>query len=238
MKDDTQRQYDSAKRILDVIAALIALVILAPVFAVLAVLIKMDGGTVFFKQVRVGRHGACFEMLKFRSMIPNAHELQEEIGMKQAENGGYGSDRKFSDPRITKIGSIIRITNLDEIPQLINILIGDMSFVGPRPVPYEESMLYGDYRDKVLQVRPGLSGYWQVKRRMSTTYMQRIQLDCEYVDRRSIGLDLYILFMTPIAMLTSDYNSVSKPLPPFVIMEQKVSVGREAKPAEEQLRAA
>jgi len=207
-------RYEFAKRILDVAGALIALIFSAPIFIIASLLIKLDGGPVFFRQVRVGRHGRTFRMLKLRTMVPNAHKMELDLRKNIPENEGYGNVRKFHDPRITLAGRALRFTNLDELPQFINILKGDMSIVGPRPVPLEESYFYGDKRDAVLSVRPGLTGYWQIKRRMSTNYEERIRLDCIYVKKMNLKLDAYILLMTPISMLTSDYNSVTKSLPP------------------------
>lgn len=214
MERKERATYDIAKRCLDILGSIIALLISAPVFALASLLVRLDGGPVFFRQQRVGRGGREFTMFKLRTMVPNAQDL--EIGLREAHaaNGGYGTAGKYSDPRITMIGSLLRRSNLDELPQFLNILRGEMSLVGPRPVPYPESLYYGDRRDEVLSVRPGLTGYWQVKRRMSTDYDERIGLDCHYIRNRNPLLDAYILLMTPISMLTSDYNSVTKPLPP------------------------
>ncbi|MHB0913502.1 MAG: sugar transferase [Armatimonadota bacterium] len=224
--------YDAMKRGLDIVAAILALGVAAPILAVSAIVIKLDGGPVLFTQERVGKGGKPFRMLKLRTMVANAHKLEYKLRMKHAEQGGYGVTEKYNDPRITKIGSLLRITNLDELPQFINILKGDMSLIGPRPVPHEESLFYGEHKDEVFAVRPGLTGYWQIKRRMDTDYAERVQLDRHYVQNRSVTLDAYILLATPIAMLTSDYNSVSKPLPPpahgVLISDEAVALAEQA----------
>jgi len=207
--------YDFSKRCLDVVGSVAGLLLSAPIFILASFLISLDRGPVFFRQERVGHNGKMFRMLKFRTMIPDAGRMENSLRKLHAANGGYGVVGKYHDPRITRIGSILRRTNLDELPQLLNVLKGEMSLVGPRPVPYEESLFYSDKRDNVLSVRPGLTGYWQIKRRMTTDYSERIALDCYYVKNRNLLLDTRILFTTPIAMLTSDYNSLTKPLPPL-----------------------
>jgi undecaprenyl-phosphate galactose phosphotransferase len=184
------------KRSIDISLCAIAVILFLPIFMLASMLIKLDGGPVFFTQERVGRGDRLFKMIKFRTMIPDAHETEAELRQTHASQGGYGTQSKYSDPRITGIGHLLRLTNLDELPQLLNILKGDMSLVGPRPVPYEESLLYGNERSAVLSVRPGLTGYWQIKRRMTMSYEQRVQLDSYYVASRSLALDTYILLMT------------------------------------------
>lgn len=207
--------YEAVKRIIDVFAAIFALTITAPILVIAGLLIKLDGGPIFFVRWCTGRNGRRFGMLKLRTMVPNAHEMEYHIREQHAADGGYGIPGEYADPRITRVGAILRLTNLDELPQIINILKGEMSLVGPRPVTEEETFFYGEHRDEVLSVRPGLSGYWQIKRRMSTDYDERVRLDCHYVRRRNLLLDAYIFFMTPIAMITSDYNSLTKPLHPL-----------------------
>lgn len=214
MVDGKYNSYDRVKRVFDIVGSALALIAASPLFLVSAALIKLDGGPVFFTQDRIGKDGRTFKMLKLRTMIPDASRMETHLRKKHAASGGYGVASKYTDPRITRIGAILRLLNLDELPQLVNILKGDMSLVGPRPVPYEESLFYADHRDEVFSIRPGLTGYWQIKRRMSTDYDERVSLDSHYVRNRSLFLDAYIFLVTPIAMLTSDYNSVTKPLPP------------------------
>lgn len=209
-----QRLHSTVKRVMDIVGAILALIVFSPLLLISAALVKLDGGPVVFVQKRVGRSGKMFGMLKLRTMVPNAHEMEAFVRRAQESTGGYGVPGDYSDPRVTKVGAVLRLLNIDELPQFLNVLKGDMSLVGPRPVPHEESFLYGRQRDEVLSVKPGITGYWQIKRRMDTNYDERAELDVYYVHNRSTWLDAYILFLTPISMLTSDYNSVSKPLPP------------------------
>ena len=207
--------YNLLKRWLDVIGGTALLVVVAPALVLAALLIKLDGGPVMFRQERMGRNGTTFTLLKLRTMVQGAHKMELHLKREQAAEGGYGVEGEYCDPRVTRIGAILRLFNIDELPQLINVVKGDMSLVGPRPVPFVESLLYDDHRDEVLSVRPGITGYWQIMRRMSTGYDERVEMDCYYVDNRSLKLDLHIFLKTPISMLTSDYNSCTKPLPPL-----------------------
>jgi exopolysaccharide production protein ExoY len=206
--------YGNTKRFIDVVGAAIGLILSAPILAIACILVKLDGGPVLFRQRRVGRYGSGFDMLKLRTMVPGAHRMESVLSLEHTANGGYGIKGGYPDPRITTVGRWLRLLNIDELPQFLNILRGEMSLVGPRAVPRDESLLYGDKREEVLSVKPGLTGYWQIKRTLSTDYQERIALDCHYVRNRGVRLDAYILMLTPIAMITSDYNSVSKPLPP------------------------
>jgi len=207
--------HDALKRMFDFIGAAIALIIFTPLLMIAALLIKLDGGPILFVQKRVGRNDRPFGMLKLRTMVPDAHKVESRLRMESAENGGYGNGT-YSDPRVTRIGSLLRLLNLDELPQLINVLKGEMSLVGPRPVPHEESFLFGHRREQILSVRPGLTGYWQVKRHAFMSYAERVELDCYYSRHKNLLLDAYIIMMTPISMFKSDYNSLTKPLPPPV----------------------
>lgn len=205
--------YDILKRGIDIIGAIIALILSAPILAVSTLLIRLDGGKAFFVQPRVGLDGETFGMFKLRTMIPDAFKLESIIAREQHTNGGYGVAGEYNDPRITKVGAILRKFNLDELPQFINVLKGDMSFVGPRPLPLPEKPLYGGKLHKAFSSKPGITGYWQVNRRLSTMYDERVEMDCHYAKKRSLLLDVLIFLQTPISMLTSDYNSVSKPIP-------------------------
>lgn len=211
---DRQKFHDLLKRALDIIGATIATILFSPILLISAALIKLDGGPVLFIQKRVGQNDRTFGMFKLRTMVPNAHEMESHIRRSHENNGGYGVPGDYADPRVTRIGALLRLLNIDEAPQFFNVLKGDMSLVGPRPVPYEESFLYGECRNEVLSVKPGITGYWQIKRRMHTDYDDRAALDTYYVKNRNTLLDAYIIVLTPISMLTSDYNSVTKPLPP------------------------
>ncbi|GAA0343305.1 sugar transferase [Oceanobacillus oncorhynchi subsp. oncorhynchi] len=181
--------YDKTfKRTLDLILALALAIPLGVVGIIVAILIKLDNkGAIFFKQERVGKNGKVFKIYKFRTMIENAM------------NVGSGLSTFEGDPRVTKVGSLLRKTSLDEIPQLINVIKGEMSFVGPRPpVPYHPKK-YEDYSNKDKKrftVRPGITGYAQVKGRNSLTWAERFVFDNEYVDSQNLWLDIKIVFLT------------------------------------------
>lgn len=187
------------KRFIDIFAILVCLPVLLPVFLILSFLTKVTSqGPVFYAHSRVGKNGKEIKCLKFRSMCTNSQEILEKIletdPVKRAE---WEKDRKFQDdPRITKFGKFLRRTSLDELPQLINILLGDMSLVGPRPVTEPELVKYGEYKDYVLSVVPGLTGMWQVSGRSDTGYEERISLDTYYIQNWSLWLDIWILIKT------------------------------------------
>ena len=187
------------KRLIDVFAILICLPLLLPVILILAFITKITSqGPVFYAHKRVGKNGKVIKCWKFRSMFKNSQEMLEEIlandPVRRAE---WEKDRKFQDdPRVTKWGKFLRRTSLDELPQLFNILIGDMSLVGPRPVTEPELIKYGAYKDYVLSVVPGLTGMWQVSGRSDTGYEERISLDTYYIQNWSIWLDIWILIKT------------------------------------------
>lgn len=194
------------KRLLDVTAALMLLVISAPLMALLAVIIRItSAGPALFKQRRVGRGGRDFTLLKFRTMMDGCpDDLHRDYihGLLNQEaeklNGLYKLDH---DPRVTTVGRVLRRFSLDELPQLINVLRGDMSLVGPRPVlPWEMEMLPESARMR-LRVLPGLTGLWQVNGRNRLTLLDGLALDLEYVERQTLWLDLWILVKTPVAVL-------------------------------------
>jgi exopolysaccharide production protein ExoY len=187
------------KRALDIFGALVGLLILLPVSLVVFVVMKVQepNGNILFKQDRIGLNGSKFRIYKFRSMLINAEEkLQEnpELYRKYVENN-YKLEQE-EDPRITKIGGFLRKTSLDELPQFINVLKGEMSLVGPRPVVEEELREYGDRTDKFLSVKPGVTGYWQVNGRSDVGYPERVDLELYYVDNISIWLDVKIMVLT------------------------------------------
>ncbi|MDR3570570.1 MAG: sugar transferase [Syntrophobacteraceae bacterium] len=205
----------SIKRAIDVCGALIGLVLLAPFFLVISAMIKLTSkGPVFFRQERVGQYGDTFMFLKFRSMYvnndPSIHKeytksliLAEEKG---AGNGAPAEGAVFkiqNDPRVTPVGRFLRRSSLDEIPQLINVLAGRMSLVGPRPpIPYElENYDLWHWR-RVLEMKPGITGMWQVGGRSRTTFDEMVRLDLNYMTQWSLRLDMKILFMTPLAVLS------------------------------------
>ena len=188
--------YLICKRMTDFVLALLGLAILSPVFMIVAFLIKWDDpkGTVFFSQERVGKDGELFRMYKFRSMYVDAEERLANL-LEYNEVSGAMFKMK-EDPRVTKIGACIRKCSIDELPQLFNVLRGDMSLVGPRPALIREVDAYTNYDKQRLLVTPGISGLWQVSGRSRLTFAQMVALDLEYVTTRSYWMDIKILFKT------------------------------------------
>ncbi len=201
----TSRPLDSFVRVIDVLCSLLAVVFLLPVFLVIAILIKLhDGGPVLFKHTRIGLNGREFKCLKFRSMHVRSQEILAEVLASSAEaRAEWEADHKLrNDPRITPVGKFIRKTSLDEFPQLINVIMGQMSLVGPRPIIQAEISKYGRSFDKYAAVLPGITGLWQVMGRNDVTYRRRVALDRLFVRRKSVRLYLTILLMTFPAVLT------------------------------------
>lgn len=196
-----QYGYRFIKRLFDVVASSIAVAILSPVFLIIAIAIKINdpAGPVFYTQTRIGEHGKPFRMFKFRSMVTNADELLEKL---RAQNEIEGAMFKMKDdPRITKVGKFIRKYSLDELPQLLNVVGGSMSIVGPRPpLPYEVKE-YTDYDRQRLMVKPGATGMWQVGGRNALSFAQMVELDLTYINERSVWLDLKIMFETVKVMI-------------------------------------
>ncbi len=195
---------EGLKRALDVIGAGLLLLALLPVFLVLAALVRLDGGPAFYAHERVGRGGRLFGCLKFRSMGVDAdRRLQELLAADPAARVEWEMTRKLRrDPRVTWVGRFLRASSLDELPQLINVLRGEMSLVGPRPVQAAElTAYYGAATQHYLSVRPGLTGPWQVSGRSDTSYAQRVALDVAYATRATIWDDIRILLQTPAAVL-------------------------------------
>lgn len=190
-----------AKRAFDIAFASVALLLLAPVFGIIALAIRVGSpGPVFFVQDRVGLSGQTFRCFKFRTMVPDAHWLLERD--ETLRDAFFQSWKLVRDPRVTSVGRILRKTSLDELPQLLNVLKGDMSIVGPRPVQPEELIArYGHRSPLVTSVRPGMTGLWQVSGRSSTTYDRRVALDVTYVRKRSLLFDVLIILKTIPALL-------------------------------------
>ena len=193
--------YKIVKRTSDVALSSIALVGLLPIFAVIALAIKLESrGPVFFKHTRIGKDGKIIKIYKFRSMVENAEDLIKKFTPEQMKE--YQENYKLSnDPRVTKVGKVLRKTSLDELPQLINILKGDLSIIGPRPVVAEELKKYGTNIKKFLSVTPGLTGYWAANGRSCTSYEQRMQMELFYIDNLSFKLDVKVFFKTIGAVL-------------------------------------
>lgn len=188
--------YKIVKRGLDVIFASVGLVLLSPIFAIIALAIKLESkGPVFFKHTRIGKDGKIIKIYKFRSMVENAEDLIQKFTPEQMKE--YKENYKLTDdPRITKVGKFLRKTSLDELPQLINIIKGELSIIGPRPVVQEELEKYGSNAQKFLSVTPGLTGYWAANGRSDTSYEERMEMELFYVDNLSFGLDVKIFFKT------------------------------------------
>ncbi len=195
------------KRCIDIILSLLGLIILSPVFLLIAILIKKeDHGNVFYKHKRIGHMNKDIYIYKFRSMT-NKYKTFDEFYQTLSDEQKQEWDENFkleNDPRITKIGKFIRKTSLDELPQIINILKGDMSIIGPRPVVNDEIEKYGNQKAKFLSVKPGLTGYWAANGRSATTYEDRIKLELYYIDHCSLLLDIKIFFKTILTVLKKE----------------------------------
>lgn len=215
MKNTAQRKGLLVKRVIDLAGSFVGLVLFSPVFLILAACIKLTSkGPIFFRQKRVGQYGKHFEFLKFRSMLANSDpaihqayvESLIEAGKSKIETEGE-KPKVFkiqNDPRVTPIGRFIRKTSLDELPQLINVLRGDMSLVGPRPpIPYEVEKYEIWHRRRIFEVQPGITGLWQVEGRSRTTFDEMVRLDLKYVQEWSNWMDIKILIRTPLAVLNT-----------------------------------
>jgi lipopolysaccharide/colanic/teichoic acid biosynthesis glycosyltransferase len=196
----------SAKRIFDIVAATLGLVFLAPLLLVFALLIRLqDGQSVLYCPARLGYRGQTFRCFKLRTMVPDADSRLQAVleSCAEASREWDLTQKLTNDPRITPLGKFIRSTSIDELPQLINIIRGDMSLVGPRPISFNERLRYGEYFDVYTRVRPGLTGLWQTSGRSNTTYAERIQLDTKYVQTRTFWGDVLIIVKTVPAVLLS-----------------------------------
>ena len=205
LERDRKALFPIAKRALDMIGAGIGLMLLSPFFLIVALMVRADGGPAFFAHQRVGRGGKLFGCLKFRSMVIDSQaRLETLLANDPAARAEWEATRKLkNDPRITRIGRFLRSTSLDELPQLINVLRGEMSLVGPRPVQEAEiDRYYGASAAHYMAVRPGITGLWQVSGRSETSYESRVALDVSYVSRPSLLADISILLRTPVAVLS------------------------------------
>ena len=193
-----------AKRIFDFVVSFVLLTVLSPLFLLLAFLVKFNSkGSVFVSLSRVGMKGKMFKMYKFRSMIKNAHELKAEM-MKYNERSDGPLFKMKNDPRITSIGKILRRTSLDELPQLFNVLIGNMSLVGPRPHEPEEVLKYQKGYKKLLGIKPGITGMAQVSGRSNLLFAEEAKLDVFYIENWSLLLDMIILLKTPFIVIKKE----------------------------------
>jgi exopolysaccharide biosynthesis polyprenyl glycosylphosphotransferase len=200
---DGQRDFELAgKRLLDIFGATVGLVALSPILLVAALMIRIrEGSPVLFHQVRVGRHGRLFTIYKFRTMIPGADERYEEVaGFSETAGAAF---KMRDDPRVTPTGRFLRRSSIDELPQLYNVLRGEMSLVGPRPAPPREVSQYDIWHRRRLSMRPGMTGLWQVRTRLDDHFDDRAELDLRYIDQWSLWKDLGILLRTVPAVFLS-----------------------------------
>ncbi|WP_141501953.1 sugar transferase [Paenibacillus luteus] len=195
--------YSIMKRTIDITGSLFGLFLLSPLFVVIAILIKWEDpkGSVFFYQTRIGKDEKPFRMYKFRSMLTGAEDKLKELLDKNEISGAMFKMK--DDPRITKIGKLIRKTSIDELPQLLNVLRGEMSLVGPRPPLQREVAEYTEYDKQRLSVTPGCTGLWQVSGRNNLCFKQMVELDITYIEKRCIWFDIKIMFRTVKALAGS-----------------------------------
>ncbi|PAF23544.1 multidrug MFS transporter [Terribacillus saccharophilus] len=191
-----KKAYLITKRTIDIILSLIGIILLLPVLLLIAIFIKLEDkkGSIIFRQERVGIHGKPFYMYKFRSMVSNAEELLKDL-IEQNEASGPLFKMK-EDPRVTRIGRFLRKTSLDELPQLINVIKGEMSLVGPRPALPKEVETYTSFERQRLEVTPGLTCFWQVEGRSNIGFEEQIQLDLKYIEKRSFKTDIFLIIRT------------------------------------------
>ncbi len=188
--------YHLIKRVFDFISSLVLIIVLSPLFIIISFFVIVGSkGSPFFAHYRVGKDGKALYIYKFRTMVPHAEEMIKDFTPEQRKEWNENFKLK-NDPRVTKVGKILRATSLDELPQLFNILKGDMSFVGPRPVVESELEWYGNAKEKFLSVKPGLTGWWASHGRSNVKYPERCDLELFYVENASVKLDLKILMRT------------------------------------------
>ncbi|MFR9068826.1 sugar transferase [Paeniclostridium hominis] len=207
LNNSVSKGYLVVKRIIDIIGSAIGIILLLPVFIIVSILIKLEDpkGKIFFGQERCGQYSKTFKMLKFRSMVYNAEELLKELQHLNEQTGPVFKIK--DDPRITKVGKFIRKTSIDELPQLFNILKGEMSLVGPRPPIPREVAQYNAYQLQRLAVKPGLTCYWQVGGRNSIDFDGWVELDLKYIQERSTWVDIKLIFKTFFVLFGDDNAS-------------------------------
>ena len=192
--------YRIIKRLFDIICSLIGIIFLIPITIIIKIISVLSGDfkSIFYSQLRYGKNGKTFRLYKFRSMVPNADEVLEKL-LKEDKKAAkeYKKNKKLkNDPRITKVGKIIRKASIDELPQLINVLKGDMSMIGNRPYLPREKEDMGEYFDDILSTKPGITGYWQVSGRSNTTFKDRLKLEKYYSEHKGLRMDIKIFFKT------------------------------------------
>ncbi|MGQ2374505.1 sugar transferase [Companilactobacillus zhachilii] len=193
---DKRYIYRGSKRIFDFVASLFGLIILSPLFLIVAIAIKMEDpkGPVFYSQVRLGKKQSPFKMYKFRSMIVDADKHLKELLSENEVDGAMFKMKE--DPRVTRVGQFIRKYSIDELPQLVNVLLGNMSLVGPRPPLPREVQEYTEYDKQRLEVKPGCTGLWQISGRNDVSFHEMVELDLQYIAKRGFLFDIYVLFKT------------------------------------------
>ena len=187
--------YEVVKRLIDIVCSFLGVLMLSPLFIIIAIIIKSTSkGPVFFSQKRIGKKGKEFDMYKFRSMVVNAEELKEKLAAQNEMSGPMFKMK--NDPRVTRVGKFIRKTSIDELPQLWNVLKGDMSLVGPRPSLPKEVAQFDGWMNKRLEVKPGLTCYWQVSGRNNIDFEDWMKLDIKYVEEKNLWIDIKLIFKT------------------------------------------
>ncbi len=201
---DCKKGYRFAKRTLDIFLSFVGLVVTAVPMALIALLIRLESpGSPFYIHNRIGKNGKKLPLLKFRSMYKNADQMFERFTPEQKAEWAQNFKLE-NDPRITRVGKFLRRSSLDELPQLINVLKGELSIVGPRPIVTKELEKYGENREKFLSAKPGLTGYWQAYARSNCTYEQRIEMELTYVEKANFWWDIKIMFATVGAVFRGD----------------------------------
>jgi lipopolysaccharide/colanic/teichoic acid biosynthesis glycosyltransferase len=198
--------YELLKRFVDIVCSLIGLIVLMPILVIVAILIRIESkGSIIFSQDRVGKDSIVFKMYKFRSMVVNAEELKEKLANENERTGPMFKIK--NDPRITKVGRFIRKTSIDDLPQLVNILKGEMSIVGPRPSLPKEVQCFDEWMMKRLEVKPGLTCYWQVSGRNEIEFNEWMKLDVKYVNERNILIDATLILKTFFVLFGDSHAS-------------------------------
>ncbi len=188
--------YHILKRLFDFVLSLLSIIVLSPLFVIISILVSISSkSTPFFLHKRIGKNGKVINVYKFRTMVPHAEEMISSFTPEQKEEWKENF-KLHDDPRVTMVGKVLRKTSLDELPQLFNIFIGNMSFVGPRPLVEDELKWYGKDRSRILSVTPGLTGWWATHGRSNVPYPKRCSLELYYVEHASLALDIKIIFMT------------------------------------------
>lgn len=199
---------DAVKRTIDITGGLVGVLFLIPITILVAVLniINKENGPIFYAQKRIGKDGKIFKMYKFRTMVVDADKKLNDILEQNPElRKEWEENRKLkNDPRITKIGNFLRKTSIDEVPQFVNVLLGNLSLVGPRAVIYDEIEKFGDYQKDVLSVKPGITGYWAANGRSDTSYDERVFMETKYARNCSVWMDIKILFKTVISVIKGE----------------------------------